>query len=94
MFGWGLREATHGWLALFTFIIIFLQNMVGPGEVDNELQPETAEECRKYGQVIKCLVYECPRDTVPPHEAVRIFVEFADEIAAMKGESCHVNRCT
>ena len=32
--------------------------MVGPGEVDAELEPETAEECAKYGKVIKCVIYE------------------------------------
>lgn len=32
--------------------------MVGPGEVDEELEPETAEECSKYGKVIKCVIYE------------------------------------
>lgn len=35
-----------------------LQNMVGPGEVDDELEPETAEECSKYGKVIKCVIFE------------------------------------
>jgi splicing factor 45 len=32
--------------------------MVGPGEVDDELERETAEECEKYGKVIKCLIFE------------------------------------
>lgn len=32
--------------------------MVGPGEVDEELEPETAEECTKYGKVNKCVIYE------------------------------------
>lgn len=35
-----------------------LQNMVGPGEVDDDLQPEVTKECSKYGEVVKCLVYE------------------------------------
>ena len=35
-----------------------MQNMVGPGEVDDDLQPEVAEECSKYGEVVKCLVFE------------------------------------
>ena len=35
-----------------------VQNMVGPGEVDDDLQPEVTEECSKYGEVVKCLVYE------------------------------------
>jgi len=34
------------------------QNMVGPGEVDEELEPETAEECEKYGKVARCLIFE------------------------------------
>lgn len=32
--------------------------MVGPGEVDEDLEPETAEECTKYGKVIKCMIFE------------------------------------
>ena len=32
--------------------------MVGPGEVDEDLEPETAEECAKYGKVIKCVIFE------------------------------------
>jgi len=32
--------------------------MVGPGEVDEELESETAEECGKYGKVVKCLIFE------------------------------------
>ena len=35
-----------------------LQNMVGPGEVDEDLEPETAEECQKYGKVTKCVIFE------------------------------------
>jgi splicing factor 45 len=42
--------------------VVLLMNMVGPGEVDDELQPETAEECSKYGEVAKVIIYEvwCP----------------------------------
>jgi splicing factor 45 len=32
--------------------------MVGPGEVDDDLEPETAEECSKYGEVQKVVIYE------------------------------------
>ena len=35
-----------------------VQNMVGPGEVDEDLEPETAEECSKYGKVTKVVIYE------------------------------------
>jgi len=32
--------------------------MVGPGEVDDDLQPEVVEECNKYGDVGKVIIYE------------------------------------
>lgn len=32
--------------------------MVGPGEVDDDLQPEVVEECAKYGDVGKVIIYE------------------------------------
>ncbi|XP_065901529.1 splicing factor 45-like [Dysidea avara] len=62
--------------------VILLKNMVGPGEVDDDLQPEVTEECSKYGEVVKCLVYEIP--SLPDHEAVRIFVEFNRVESAIK----------
>ena len=38
---------------------MILQNMVGPGEVDDELQPEVEEECQtKYGEVAKVIIFE------------------------------------
>jgi hypothetical protein len=63
------------------------QNLVGPGEVDEDLQPETAEECSKFGPVRSCLVYECPRGTVPDEEAVRVFVAFEAQQAASDGKA-------
>lgn len=57
--------------------VLLLQNMVGPGEVDDSLEDETKEECGKYGIVNKCLIYEFPAKSVPEEEAVRIFVEFS-----------------
>ena len=32
--------------------------MVGPGEVDDELEGETIEECTKYGKITKCTIFE------------------------------------
>ncbi|XP_028398024.1 splicing factor 45-like [Dendronephthya gigantea] len=63
--------------------VILLRNMVGPGEVDDELEPETAEECSKYGEVHKVVIYEV-REGVPEDEAVRIFVEFKKMDSAIK----------
>lgn len=38
--------------------MIVLQNMVGRGEVDEDLEEETKEECEKYGKVVKCVIFE------------------------------------
>lgn len=62
--------------------VIILRNMVGPGEVDQDLEGETAEECGKYGKVIKCVIFEMP-DSVE-EEAVRIFIEFERMESAIK----------
>ena len=72
--------------------LFFFQNMVGPGEVDADLEPEIKEECAgKYGDVNKVVIFEIPG--APEHEAVRIFVEFGRVEAAIKGmieiESLH-----
>ena len=32
--------------------------MVGPGDVDDDLEGETKEECQKYGEVNKCVIFE------------------------------------
>ncbi len=63
--------------------VVLLQNMVGPGEVDDDLQPEVVEECSKYGDVRQCLIYEIPHGA-PDDEAVRIFVQFAKVDSAIK----------
>ena len=63
--------------------VIMLRNMVGPGEVDDELEPEVKEECKtKYGEVITVHIIEMPN--VTPEETVRIFVEFTKIESAIK----------
>lgn len=62
--------------------VIMLTNMVGPGEVDEELEGEVSEECSKYGKVTKVMIYEIP--DVPEEEAVRIFIEFERMESAIK----------
>ena len=59
--------------------------MVGPGEVDQELEPEVKDECNtKYGDVVKVLIHELPNGE--QEEAVRIFVEFKRIESAIKGK--------
>ncbi|TDH65307.1 hypothetical protein CCR75_000674 [Bremia lactucae] len=65
--------------------VVLLKNMVGPGEVDEELQDEVKEECQeKYGLVTKCTIHEVT-GKCPPEEAVWIFVQFKDVKHATKG---------
>ena len=64
--------------------ILIFQNMVGPGEVDDELEPEVKEECNsKYGDVNKVVIFEL--QNVAAEEAVRIFIEFKRVESAIKG---------
>jgi splicing factor 45 len=64
--------------------VILLTNMVGPGEVDDILQEETAEECSKYGKVERCLIFEVPKGKISDDRAVRIFVQFSSIESARK----------
>lgn len=54
--------------------ILLLNNLVGAGEVDEDLEEETAEEAGKYGKVKRCVIKEIKG--LPDDEAVRIFLEF------------------
>ncbi|KAF6150646.1 hypothetical protein GIB67_022258 [Kingdonia uniflora] len=56
--------------------VLLLRNMVGPGEVDDELEDEVASECAKYGTVTRVLIFEITEQDFPVEEAVRIFVQF------------------
>ena len=40
--------------------------MVGPGEVDDTLEQETAEECTKFGKVERCVIHEVRPKRVRP----------------------------
>ncbi|KAF2548006.1 hypothetical protein F2Q70_00021344 [Brassica cretica] len=51
--------------------------MVGPGEVDDELEEEVGSECGKYGTVTRVLIFEITEANFSTHEAVRIFVQFS-----------------
>ncbi|KAM0727190.1 Splicing factor 45 [Formica fusca] len=63
--------------------VVLLRNMVGPGEVDDDLEPEVKDECNtKYGDVARVIIHEVIEAT--PEEAVRIFVEFKRIESAIK----------
>ncbi|XP_055613930.1 splicing factor 45 [Uranotaenia lowii] len=63
--------------------VVLLRNMVGPGDVDDDLEPEVKDECNtKYGDVVTVVINEIPN--VAPEESVRIFVEFKRMESAIK----------
>lgn len=64
--------------------VVLLRNMVGPGQVDDDLETEVAEECAKYGTVTRVLIFEITEPNFPVDEAVRIFVQFEREEQATK----------
>ncbi|KAJ3018270.1 Splicing factor 45 [Thoreauomyces humboldtii] len=65
--------------------VVLLTNMVGGGEVDADLEGETAAECGRFGKVLECVVFEVPYQ-VPDDEAVRIFVRFEDVQGAIRAQ--------
>ncbi|XP_011190993.1 splicing factor 45 [Zeugodacus cucurbitae] len=63
--------------------VVLLRNMVGPGDVDEDLEPEVKDECNtKYGEVANVIIHEAFGTT--PEEAVKIFVEFKRIESAIK----------
>ncbi|XP_016953413.1 splicing factor 45 [Drosophila biarmipes] len=63
--------------------VVLLRNMVGPGDVDEELEPEVKDECNtKYGEVSSVIIHET--FGTMPEEAVKIFVEFKRIESAIK----------
>ncbi|CAD6996775.1 splicing factor 45 [Ceratitis capitata] len=63
--------------------VVLLRNMVGPGDVDEDLEPEVKDECNtKYGEVANVVIHEAFGTT--PEEAVKIFVEFKRIESAIK----------
>nr|CDS33989.1 expressed protein [Hymenolepis microstoma] len=70
--------------------VLLLENMVTPEEVDPDLEEEVAEECNKFGHILRVLVYvkqpsgESETGTTSSNTAaVRIFVHFDSHAAAV-----------
>eukprot|EP00929_Paragymnodinium_shiwhaense_P071994 TRINITY_DN36554_c0_g3_i2.p1 TRINITY_DN36554_c0_g3~~TRINITY_DN36554_c0_g3_i2.p1 ORF type:complete len:326 (+),score=85.26 TRINITY_DN36554_c0_g3_i2:114-1091(+) len=62
--------------------VVVLTNLVGAGEVDDDLAEETGDEAKKYGKLLNCIIREIPN--VPDEEAVRIYLEYEEVASAMK----------
>ena len=58
--------------------VLILRNMVGPEDVDSELENEITDECGKYGDVIRVVIYQEKQGEEENAEViVKIFVEFS-----------------
>lgn len=78
------KAKTDRSVSLIPTKLVLFQNMVGKGQVDADLEAETAEECAKFGAVTKCVVHETKDKSVSDAEAVRIFVLFGTIDSAQK----------
>lgn len=67
-----------------TVLLLPLFFKVGPGDVDEFLEGEIADECNKYGTVTRVLIFEITEANFPADEAVRIFVQFEKAEQATK----------
>eukprot|EP00756_Hemistasia_phaeocysticola_P049046 Hpha_TRINITY_DN23475_c0_g1::TRINITY_DN23475_c0_g1_i1::g.113977::m.113977/K12840/RBM17, SPF45; splicing factor 45 len=65
--------------------VVLLRNMVGPGEVDDELRQDVMGEMGRYGRVVSVSALELG-PPVPEHEAVRVFVRFATSAEASNAQ--------
>ena len=63
--------------------VVLLRNMVAPGEVDDNLEDEIAEELSKFWQVIRVLIFEVTEPNFPEHQAVRFYFIFSFWRAAL-----------
>jgi splicing factor 45 len=64
--------------------VLVLRNMVGPGEVDADLEEEVGVELSKHGGVLDVKIFEVVTPGYDPEEAVRIFVMFDRVDGAVK----------
>uniref|UniRef100_A0A3P9MXN4 AFG3-like AAA ATPase 2 n=1 Tax=Poecilia reticulata TaxID=8081 RepID=A0A3P9MXN4_POERE len=65
--------------------VMVLRNMVGPEDIDDDLEGEVTEECGKFGQVRRVIIYQERQGEEDDADViVKIFVEFS--------EAAHRNR--
>jgi len=58
--------------------VMVLRNMVGPEDIDDDLEGEVTEECGKFGAVNRVIIYQEKQGEEEDAEViVKIFVEFS-----------------
>lgn len=89
-----------GWLkVLFSLLlsmqstVMVLRNMVGPEDIDDELEGEVTEECGKFGAVNRVIIYQEKQGEEEDAEViVKIFVEFSAAVEMNKAIQALNNR--
>ena len=57
--------------------VMVLKNMVGPEDLDEDLESEVTEECSKYGEVEKVIIYQEKQSEADDADVhIKIFVLF------------------
>jgi len=65
--------------------VVVLRNMVGVEDLDEDLESEVTEECGKFGNVIRVIIYqERQSDADDADIIVKIFVEFTESSESVK----------
>lgn len=82
----------HAWLDCTDSRRCARSSAVGRGEVDDELEDEVADECDKYGPVVRVVIFEVADEAVPDEQSVRIFVEFRGSAAAEASAAVRASR--
>ena len=60
--------------------VCVLRNMVGPEDLDEDLQNEVESECSRYGNVERVIIYqEKQGEELDAEIIVKIFVEFTNQ---------------
>uniref|UniRef100_A0AAR5PBM4 RRM domain-containing protein n=1 Tax=Dendroctonus ponderosae TaxID=77166 RepID=A0AAR5PBM4_DENPD len=73
--------------------VVILKNMVGPEDVDESLQDEIQEECSKYGQVERVIIYNERQNEDDKNDViVNIFVKFYETWEAEKARDSLTGR--
>jgi len=68
-------------------VVVVLRNMVTPEDVDDELQEEISDECSKFGEVERVIIYkEKESEDEDAAVIVKIFVVFRDSASAKRAK--------
>jgi len=66
--------------------VMVLRNMVGPEDLDDDLESEVTDECGKFGHVNRVIIYqERQSEDADAEIVVKIFVEFSTQEEVEKG---------